>query len=145
MVRLPSAVLYACSHNAIRSPMTEALAKRLHGSRLFIDSVGVRAGERDPFVDAMMAEVGIEMARHRAKSFDELEDDYFDLVVSLSPEAHHRALEMTRTMACEVEFWPTFDPTAVEGSREIRLDAYRGVRDALRRRIEARFPPRAKG
>jgi protein-tyrosine-phosphatase len=145
MARLPSALLFACSLNSVRSPIAEALMKQLHGDRVFVDSVGVRVGEADPFVAAVMAELGFDVARHRPKSFDELDDDYFDLVITLSPEAHHQALEMTRTMACEVEYWPTFDPTAVEGSREIRLDAYRSVRDTLHRRILARFPPSVKG
>ena len=86
-----------------------------------------------------MEELGIDLSRHRAKSFDDLEDTSYDLIVSLSPEAQHKAVELTRTMACEVEFWPILDPTWVEGSRETRLDAYRQVRDELRRRIEARF------
>jgi protein-tyrosine-phosphatase len=141
MSRLPSAILFACSMNAIRSPMAAALMKHFHGHTIYVDSTGVRAGPLDPFMVAAMDEIGIDLSRHRAKSFDELEDDYFDLIVTLSPEAHHRALEMTRTMACDVEFWPTADPTAVEGSRETRLDAYRAVRDALAQRITARFPP----
>ncbi len=144
MSGLPSALLFACTNNIVRSPMAEALMKRLHGQKIFIDSVGLRRGDRDPFVEAVMQEAGLDLSRHRPKLFDELEDDFFDLVVTLSPEAHHRALEMTRTMACEVEFWPTFDPTAVEGSREAMLDAYRGVRDTLARRIAERFPQRAK-
>jgi protein-tyrosine-phosphatase len=144
LARLPSALLFACTMNSVRSPMAEALMKQLHGDRVFIDSVGVRPGESDPFAAAVMEEIGVDMRRHRPKTFDDLEDDYFDLVITLSPEAHHRALEMTRTMACDVEFWPTFDPTAVEGSREILLDAYRGVREVLARRIEARFPSRPK-
>jgi protein-tyrosine-phosphatase len=86
-----------------------------------------------------MEELGIDLSRHRAKSFDDLEDTSYDLIVSLSPEAQHKAVELTRTMACEVEFWPTLDPTWVEGSREVRLDAYRQVRDELRRRVEAHF------
>jgi protein-tyrosine-phosphatase len=140
MPGLPSAILFACSLNAVRSPMAAAIMKHLHGHRVYVDSTGVRAGPVDPFMVAAMDEIGLDLTGHRTKSFDELEDDYFDLIVTLSPEAHHRALEMTRTMSCEVEFWPTFDATAVEGSRETRLDAYRAVRDALMRRIEARFP-----
>ncbi len=139
MAPLPSALLFACTHNSVRSPMAEALMKRMHGHKVFIDSVGVKPGAPDPFVEAVMAEIDVDMSKHRSKLFDELEDAYFDLVITLSPEAHHTALEMTRTMACEVEFWPTFDPTAVEGSREVMLDAYRGVRDGLLRRIGARF------
>jgi len=136
---LPSAILFACSMNSVRSPMAEAIMKHLHGRRVFIDSVGVRPGEHDPFVDAVMDEIGIDVSRHRVKTFDQLDDDYFDLIISLSPEAHDKALEMTRTMACEVEYWPTNDATAVDGSRDTRLDAYRSVRDALLKRITERF------
>jgi protein-tyrosine-phosphatase len=140
MVRSPSSVLFACTFNAIRSPIAAALMKHLHGRHIYVDSVGVRAAEIDPFAVAVMDEIGIDIAKHQAKTFDELEDTSFDLVISLSPEAQHSAVELTRTMACDVEFWPTYDPTAVEGSREERLDAYRVVRDHLRQRILARFP-----
>ena len=137
----PSAVLFACTMNSVRSPIAEAIMRHLHGQRIYVHSVGVRAGEPDPFVDAVMDEIGIDMSRHRAKTFDQLEDTSFDLIISLSPEAHHRALEMTRTMACDVELWNTLDPSIIEGSREVRLDAYRQVRDGLLRRIRDRFPP----
>lgn len=145
MSRLPEAVLFACTRNAIRSPMAEALLKHFHGNRIYVQSVGVRPGAIDPFALAVMDEMGIDIVRHRQRSFDDLEDDSFDLVISLSPEAQHRAVEMTRHMACEVEFWNTFDPSLVEGSREVRLDAYREVRDALMRRILARFPLQRTG
>jgi protein-tyrosine-phosphatase len=140
MARLPSSVLFACTFNAIRSPMAEALLKHLHGRRIYVDSVGVREAEIDPFAVAVMDEIGIDISKHRAKTFDELEDTSFDLVVSLSPEAQHSAVELTRTMSCDVEFWPVHDATAVEGSREEMLEAYRMVRDHLRRRILQRFP-----
>ncbi len=119
--------------------MGEALLKHLLGHRIYVDSVGVRSGEIDPFVIEVMDEIGIDVSRHRAKSFDDLEDTSFDLIISLSPEAQHKAVDLTRTMACDVEFWNTFDPTLVEGSRETRLQAYREVRDQLKKRIEARF------
>ena len=140
MARLPSSVLFACTFNSIRSPMAEALLKHLHGRHIYVDSVGVRAEEIDPFAVAVMDEIGIDISKHRTKTFEELEDTSFDLVVSLSPEAQHSAVELTRTMSCEVEFWPMLDPTAVEGSREEMLGAYRLVRDHLRRRILERFP-----
>jgi protein-tyrosine-phosphatase len=140
VAELPSSVLFACTRNTIRSPMAEAILKHLHHRRIFVDSVGVRPGELDPFAVAVMEEIGISIAKHRPKSFDELEDDSFDLIISLSPEAQHSAVELTRTMACEVEFWPTFDPSIAEGSRETRLDAYRAVRDQLLKRISERFP-----
>jgi len=141
MPRLPGAVLFACTLNAVRSPMAEAIMKFLHGHHIYVDSVGVRRGETDPLAIAVMDEIGIDLSRHRPKTFDEIEDDSYDLVITLSPEAQHRAVEMTRTMACEVEFWATFDATAVEGSREGRLAAYREVRDGLMARIRTRFPP----
>ena len=119
--------------------MAEGLLKMLHGKSIYVDSAGVREGENDPFVVAVMAELGVDMSRHRAKTFDQLEDDSFDLVISLSPEAQHRAVEMTRTTACEVEFWNTFDPSLTEGTREMRLDAYRQVRDQLLKRLQQRF------
>ena len=140
MVRQPSAVLFACTLNAVRSPMAEAILKHLHGRRIYVDSCGVRPEEIDPFAVHVMDEIGIDLSRHRTKSFDDLEDSSFDLVLSLSPEAQHKAVDLTRHMACDVEYWPVFDPTAVEGSRETRLDAYREVRDHLMRRILQRFP-----
>ena len=142
MADLPGSVLFCCTRNAIRSPMAEAILKMLHGRRIFVDSAGVRGGDVDGFAVAVMDEIGLDLTRHRAKTFDELEDTSFDLIVSLSPEAQHRAVELTRTMAAEVEFWKTMDPSIVEGNREVRLDAYRQVRDWLMARIQARFPQR---
>jgi protein-tyrosine-phosphatase len=142
MADLPGSVLFCCTRNAIRSPMAEGILKMLHGRRIFVDSAGVRGGEVDGFAVAVMDEIGLDLTRHRAKTFDELEDTSFDLIVSLSPEAQHRAVELTRTMAAEVEFWNTMDPSIVEGNREVRLEAFRRVRDWLMARIQARFPQR---
>ncbi len=136
---LPDAVLFACSRNSVRSPMAEGLLKHLLGHRIYVDSVGVRPHEIDPFVIEVMDELGIDLSNHRGKDFEGLEDTSYDLIVSLSPEAQHQAVELTRTMACEVEFWNTLDPTIIEGNRETRLQAYREVRDTLKKRIEARF------
>jgi protein-tyrosine-phosphatase len=136
---LPGAVLFACTLNSVRSPMAAALMRHLYGRFVYIDSVGARPGDLDPFAVEAMEELGIEIGRHKPKSFEDLEDSSFDLIVTLSPEAHHKAMEMTRTMAVEVEYWPTLDATAVEGSRAQRLDAYRSVRDELMHHIERRF------
>lgn len=137
---LPQAVLFACNHNTIRSPMAAALFRLRFGNRVWVDSCGVRKGaEPDPFVAAVMDELGVDMSRHRAKTFADLDDAGFDVIFTLTPEAHHRALEFTRTMAVDVEYWPTMDPTIVQGSREQQLDEYRAVRDALDRRIAQRF------
>lgn len=139
MADLPGAVLFACTLNAVRSPMAEALLKHLLGHRIYVDSCGVRAEEIDPFAVEVMEEVGINLARHRSKSFDDLEDTSYDLIISLSPEAQHSAVELTRTMACDVEFWNTLDPSIIEGNRDVRVQAYRDIRDGLKRRIEERF------
>ena len=143
---MPQAVLFACGLNAVRSPMAAALLKQMLGGSLYIASAGVRKGELDPFAEAAMEEIGIDMHAHVPITFEELEDLEglnFDLIVSLSPEAHHKALELTRTIAAEVEYWPTPDPTVVEGNRGQRLESYRAVRDQLMLRITERFaaPP----
>ena len=138
---LPGAVLFVCSMNAVRSPMAAAILRHLAGRRSYVESAGVRAGEPDPFAAAVMDEIGIDLSRHMPKSLAALKDGSFDLIVSLSPEAHHQALELTRTMAVDVEYWPTFDATMMlgHGSRAQILDMYRSVRDGLFRRIKQRF------
>lgn len=136
---LPAAVLFACTMNAIRSPMAAAILRHLGGRRVYVSSAGVRAGEPDPFIVEVMNEIGIDVSDHTPHTLGDLHDASFDLVITLSPEAHHQALEMTRTMAVDVEYWPTLDPSYAEGSREQRLEAYRGLRDQLFRRIKARF------
>lgn len=141
MADLPGSVLFACTMNSVRSPMAEAIMKYLHGHRVYVDSCGVRAGQIDPFAVAVLDEIGVDVSRHRSKTFDDLEDEFFDLVISFSPEAQHRAVELTRNNATELEFWHLPDPSLIEGSREQRLDAYRRLRDLIMRRIIERFPP----
>lgn len=128
-----------CGMNAIRSPMAELLSRRYLPSGTFIASAGVRPGERDPFVDAVLEEVGLDLGRRQPRTIDELEDDYFDLVISLAPEAHHRALEMTRSSAVEAVYWPTPDPTVATGTRDQILAAYRDVRDHIEMMLKHRF------
>ena len=141
MLDLPSPLLFAFTMNSIRSPMGEGILKFLHGGRIYIDSVGVRDREIDGFCITVMDEIGIDMSQHNGKTFDDLEDSYFDLVIPLSPEAQHKAVEMTRVMACEVEFWNTFDPSIIEfENRETVLNAFRTVRDQLMERLKDRFP-----
>lgn len=139
---LPNAVLFACSLNSVRSPMAEAILKHLAGTQIYVESAGVRAGEIDPFAVAVMEEIGIDLSRHKPQAIADLYDSSFDLVISLSPEAHHQALELTRTQAIDAEYWPTPDPTAVTGNREQILGAYRELRDRLFQAIKKRFPPR---
>ncbi len=135
-------VLFACTRNTLRSPMAAGLLRAMHRD-LHVDSVGVAVDPdepTDPFVIAVMAELGIDLARHHAKTFDDMVDGYCDVIVTLSPEAHERALEVTRTVDCAVEYWETPDPSQAGGNRAQRLDAYRTVRDGLAARIRARFP-----
>ena len=136
---LPNAVLFACTQNVIRSPMAAAIMKHLYGHKVYVASAGVKPGESDPFIAAVLDEIGIELGKHRPHNFADLEDSSFDLAISLSPEAHHKALELTRTIAADVEYWPTPDPTNIEGSREQRMQAYRDVCDGLLSRIRKRF------
>ncbi|MBS0241366.1 MAG: low molecular weight phosphatase family protein [Proteobacteria bacterium] len=138
---VPQSVLFACTMNAVRSPMAAAILRHLAGRRIYVESAGVRAGEIDPFVTAVMDEIGIDLSHHEPHTLADLHDTSFDLIVSLSPEAHHQALEMTRTMAVDVEYWPTFDASLMmgQGSREQILDSYRAVRERLFTRIKQRF------
>ena len=137
---MPDAVLFCCTLNAIRSPMAEGILKKYLGTKVYVDSVGARnADYADGFMIEAMNEIGVDMSTHEPKVFDELEDGYYDLIIALSPEAQHHAVEMTRTMACDVEFWNTFDPSIMEGSRDVRLQAYRQVRDQLIGKIKKRF------
>lgn len=135
----PGAVLFVCRQNAVRSPMAAAIARHLFGNSIYVRSAGVRPDEKDPFAAAVMEEVGLDISQHRPIALDELEDTNFDLVVTLAPEAHHQVLDMARTEALEVEYWPIIDPTATMGSRSQIMDAYRGVRRELETRIRRRF------
>jgi protein-tyrosine-phosphatase len=144
----PLAVLFACGLNAIRSPMAAVMLRQMLGASLYVGSAGVRKGELDPFAVAVMGEIGLDISRHKPLTFEELDDLEglnFDLIVTLAPEAHHRALEITRTNAVDVEYWATPDPSAVEGSREQRLEAYRAVRDQLMAHISERFAGKRRG
>jgi protein-tyrosine-phosphatase len=131
--------------NSVRSPMAEALARYFFGHRVYFASAGIKRGELDPFAVAVMDEIGIDISKHKPHTFEDLEDAGFDLIVSLCPEAHHKALDFTRTLAVDVVYWPTIDPTAVEGSRERVLEAYRNVRDGLIERIRTLFDYRPPG
>ena len=137
--RQPSAVLFICTQNAIRSPMAAALMHQLAGHRIYVASAGIMAGDPDPFVGMVMDEIGLDVTRHRPHSIDDLADSAFDLAITLSPEADAHARELVKTLAIDVEHWPTPDPSRTHGSREQILDAYRDVRDGLKKRIVQRF------
>ena len=135
----PSSVLYLCNHNVIRSPMAEALTRAHFGNSIYTASAGVRVGTPDPFVKAAMSEMNIDIQNRQPQALEDLDEGYFDLIITLSPTAHHIALEMAEVEAADVDYWPSADPTVVQGSREQMLDAYRDVRDRLLERILNRF------
>ena len=137
---LPPAVLFVCTMNALRSPMAAAILRHLAGRRCYVESAGVRAGDLDGFMVSVANEIGIDVSHHKPRTLRDLNDTSFDLIISLSPEAHHQALELTRTMAVDVEYWPTFDASVMaDGSRDQVLQSYRQVRDILFRKIKTRF------
>jgi len=149
---LPQSVLFCCDHNAVRSPMAEGIMKKFYGQGIYVQSVGVRNDmEIDGFSIAVCAEIGVELHRHRSRSFDEMEqwgDDLssFDLVIALSPASQRRALELTRFFHLTVEYWPVLDPTGLGETREAKLASYRQSRDQIIERLIARFgPPRDSG
>tara|TARA_Y100000588_G_scaffold380853_1_gene465416 strand:+ start:384 stop:845 length:462 start_codon:yes stop_codon:yes gene_type:complete len=134
-----SSILFSCTLNSIRSPIAEALMKRLTGTKYYVDSAGLRSAPINPMAVRVMAELDYDLTKHRSKTFDDLGDMSFDLIITLSPEAHHRALEVTRLQACDVEYWPTFDPLLQEGNADQRMNAFRQVRDSLNRKLYKRF------
>ena len=144
---LPGSVLFCCDHNAVRSPVAEGLMKQRHGDRVFVQSAGVHHDlDVDPFMVAVAGELDVDISRHRAKSFDEMEewgDDMgsYDMIVALSPASQRRALEYTRHLSIEVVYWPTLDPTGIGERREQKLDAYRQTRDQILKSIIATFGP----
>ncbi|MBL4732127.1 MAG: low molecular weight phosphatase family protein [Rhizobiaceae bacterium] len=135
----PTSVLFVCAMNAIRSPMAEYLTRDLFGKEIYVQSAGIRAGEPSGFTLAAMQDRGISIISHKPTKLDDLADQYFDLIVTLSPEAHHSALELTRTQAVDVEYWPTEDPSTIAGNREQVLQGYIKVRDFLEAKIKERF------
>jgi protein-tyrosine-phosphatase len=137
--KLPSAVLFACTLNAIRSPMAAAIMHHHYGHKTYVASCGIAAGDPDPFVGMIMDEIGIDLKKHRPHSFEDLEDSAFDLLITLSPEAKTKAEDMSRTMAIEIENWTVVDPSQTQGSREQILDAYREVRDDIVKKVKTRF------
>lgn len=144
---LPQSILFCCDHNSVRSPMAEGIMKKLYGTDCYIQSAGVRSDlEIDGFAVAVCQELGVELSRHRVRSFDEMEewgDDLssFDLVVALSPASQRRALELTRYYSLDIEYWPILDPTGIGEGREARLASYRKTRDMIIDRLTDRFGP----
>lgn len=147
MADFPSAILFCCDHNAVRSPMAEAMMKKFYGQRAYVQSAGVHNDmEIDGFSIAVCREIGIELERHRSRSFAEMQrlgDDLsqFDLIIALSPASQRMALDLTRFYHLSVEYWPILDPTAIGEGRDAKLAAYRQARDQIRERVLARFGP----
>ncbi|MBV0891703.1 low molecular weight phosphatase family protein [Paracoccus sp. Z118] len=145
--RFPRSVLFCCDHNAIRSPMAEGLMKMLYGRRAYVQSAGVRSDmEVDGFAVAVCTEMGVELSRHRSRSFEDMRDwgddlGQFDLIVALTPASQRYALELTRSAHVHVEYWPIMDPTGLAEDREGKLAAYRAARDQILGRMAHRFGP----
>jgi protein-tyrosine-phosphatase len=142
---LPQSVLFCCDHNSVRSPMAEGIMKKLYGTATYVQSAGVKGElEVDGFAIAVCQEIGVELSRHRTRSFDQMEewgDDLssFDLIVALSPASQRRALDLTRHVHLEIDYWPILDPTGLGESREAKLGSYRQARDQILARLTEKF------
>ena len=142
---LPQSILFCCDHNAVRSPMAEGIMKKLYGTGTYVQSVGVINDlEIDGFSIAVCDEIGVELSRHRSRSFDEMErwgDDLssFDLIIALSPASQRRALELTRLFHLTVEYWPILDPTGIGETREMKLVSYRQTRDQILTKLREKW------
>ena len=142
---IPQSILFCCDHNAVRSPLAEGIMKKLYGTGTYVQSVGVINDlEIDGFSIAVCEEIGVELSRHRSRSFDEMErwgDDLssFDLIVALSPASQRRALELTRLFHLTVEYWPILDPTGIGETREMKLVSYRQTRDQIKSKLREKW------
>ena len=142
---LPQSILFCCDHNSVRSPMAEGITKKLYGTEAYIQSAGVKSDlDIDGFAISVCQELGVELSRHRSRSFDEMEDwgddlSSFDLIIALSPASQRRAQELARHSHIEVEYWPILDPTGLGETREARLVSYRQARDQIHDRLVARW------
>ena len=145
--KIPHSILFCCDHNSVRSPMAEGMMKKFYGRAAYVQSAGVKGDmDVDGFAIAVCDEIGVEIANHRSRSFDEMQDwgddlGGFDLIVALSPASQRQALEMTRLYHLDIEYWPIMDPTGLAEGREARLAAYRQTRDQIRQRMIQRFGP----
>lgn len=143
--QIPHSVLFCCDHNAIRSPMAEGIMKKFYGRAAYVQSAGVRNDmEVDGFAIAVCDEIGVKIANHRSRSFDEMRDwgddlGGFDLIVALSPASQRVALELTRMYHLEVEYWPIMDPSGLAEGRDAKLALYRQIRDQISKRMQHRF------
>ena len=137
--RPPASILICCTNNGLRSPMAEGIVKFLQGHNLGVGSVGVRVGTLDQFAVSVMNEIGIDISSHRPRTAEALTCSSFDLVVSLSPEAQDQAVAISQITGSNVVFWNTFDPSLIEGNRDVRMEAYRDVRDTLLNRFKRYF------
>ena len=145
MAKRPTSVLFCCDYNAVRSPMAEGLMKQRFGTSIYVQSAGVHHDQEiDGFAIQVCAEIGVELSRHRSRSFEEMAewgDDLgaFDLIVALSPASLRHAHELTRTSAVEVVYWPIMDPTGLSEDREEKLQHFRAARDQIEGRILETF------
>ena len=138
--KLPESVLFACTMNTVRSAIAEGILKHFHGDKIFVDSAGLTAGAKNGYMIEVMAEIGIDLSKHSSKTISSLQDTSFDLIITLTPETQHAAVELTRWMSCDVIYWPTFDPDTIRGKREERLIGFRQIRDDLLNKIQSKFP-----
>ncbi len=147
---LPQSVLFCCDHNAVRSPMAEGIMKKFYGTDTYVQSAGVKSEmEIDGFSITVCRELGVELDRHRVRSFDEMEqwgDDLssVDLVVALSAASQRRALALTRIFHLDVVYWPIMDPTGLGETRHAKLNAYRQTRDQIIKHLTDRWGPPAE-
>jgi len=145
--KLPQSILFCCDHNAVRSPMAEGLMKKFYGSKTYVQSAGVLADKDiDGFSIAVCAELDIELARHKSRSFDEMQKlgdelSSFDLIVALSPASQTEAAKITRFYTLQVDYWPIIDPTGIGEGREENLVSYRKARDQIIERLITKFGP----
>jgi arsenate reductase (thioredoxin) len=131
----PRHLLFLCVANSARSQMAEGIARSLAPPGVKVTSAGSAPSRLNPLAVRALAEVGIDISGHRAKSVDEIPPYGIDVVVTLCAE---EVCPVILGKALRVH-WGLPDPAAVAGADDERLQAFWDVRDELRRRLAAVF------
>ncbi len=127
------AILFVCTGNSCRSPMAEAIARALLPPGASVLSAGVDPGESARLTREVLAEIGIDLNRHRPRSVFRIDPEPVTVVVTMSDAAReHCPLFPNETRR---DHWEIPDPFESRGTEVERLHAYRRARDRIGARV----------
>jgi arsenate reductase (thioredoxin) len=130
-------ILILCTGNSARSQMAEGLLKHICGNEFEINSAGTKPSIVRHEAIKVLDEIGIDISENRSKSVDEFSNQKIDYVLTVCDNAK----ENCPYFPAQTEFiHHSFDdPAEVSGDEEIRLTAFRKVRDEIGKYLENDF------